>query len=198
MNVNTTIIVTGAAVLLVLLTGFLVFQFTSNPDDMGTPVGTLSPFESGPIVQYPPMQQGSSAPGQPATEKTLPVKSVSGTMLVRDFMSDPGVWLSADETYVVVHGSPSATSTQEGVPYEIVYFPEDKGIIVSLLEEPLGEVRRDATDKLSAKLGISNAEICFLVAQVTVPRGVNDFYLGTNLGFPGCPGATKFPGDPTF
>ncbi len=188
----------GTLVLLILISSVLFYSLFLSPETEPEPSLGGSPFEGGPIINFP--QGGGPTTGvEPAPETmTFPVKSVSGTLLVRDFMSDDGVWTSADGTYVVIEGTESATGTTDGVPYEIVYFPEDKGLLVSILAEPIGEVRRDATYALLTKLGIDLPELCTLVAQVTVPRGINDFYLGMNLGFPGCPGATEFPGDPVF
>lgn len=127
---------------------------------------------------------------------TLEIASSNGPILVRDFTKDAGVASTTPPSSFLswFPNSEVSTTTAESA-YEILYSPEGTFFIVVILKEPIGEVRRSATKNLIEKLGISNADICTLVADVNVPYFVNEFYSAKNLGFPGCPGAEKFEGD---
>ncbi len=77
--------------------------------------------------------------------------------------------------------------------FQILYFPEDNGFIITLNAEPLGETRRAAEAALRLRLGLSNAELCKMRADVGAPFSVSSMYAGTNLGLSFCPGSTQLP-----
>ncbi|MES2135200.1 MAG: hypothetical protein V4449_03110 [Patescibacteria group bacterium] len=127
------------------------------------------------------------------SSSSLEVATVAGSLFVLDFTKGTDIATSTDYFYT---GYPrgSDTTTQDA-EYQIFFFPNDKSFLVSILKEPIGEIRRKASDDLMSRLGISNKELCTLIAEVIIPKGVNDYYGGVSLGFPGCPGAVKFEGD---
>ncbi|MFA5877192.1 MAG: hypothetical protein WC880_02390 [Candidatus Paceibacterota bacterium] len=189
-----TLVLAVATLALIGFTGTLYFLAqtpASSPQNGTPPFGTLSSGN--------PRAGGNTAPagntGNPPPN-TLEIASSNGQILVRDFTKDAGVASTTPPSSFLswFPNSEVGTTTAESA-YEILYSPEGTFFIVVILKEPIGEVRRIATKNLIEKLGISNADVCTLVADVNVPYFVNEFYSGKNLGFPGCPSAEKFEGD---
>lgn len=77
--------------------------------------------------------------------------------------------------------------------FQILYYPEDNGFLISLLSEPLGENRLRAEDVLRGRLQLTDAELCKLNAQVATSITVNETYAGQNLGLSFCAGAVRLP-----
>lgn len=82
---------------------------------------------------------------------------------------------------------------QKSVPYEIEYIDSTNYFNVTLLQEPLGQVRKDAGADLMRRLGITQSQMCDLNYTVSTPDFVNSYYSGVSLGFDFCPGAVKLP-----
>ncbi|TAK59016.1 hypothetical protein EPO14_01710 [Patescibacteria group bacterium] len=187
-----TLVLAVATLALIGFTGTLYFLAqvpSARPSDT-PPVSTL--------LGTNPRAGGNTTPagtGNPPPN-TLEIASSNGPILVREFTKDIGVASTTPPSSFLswFPNSEVSTTTAESA-YEILYSPEGTFFIVVILKEPIGEVRRSATKNLIEKLGISNADICTLVADVNVPYFVNEFYSAKNLGFPGCPGAEKFEGD---
>jgi hypothetical protein len=85
-----------------------------------------------------------------------------------------------------------AAGSAEG-DYQVLYFPEDSYFLVTIFAEPIGENRARAESELRTRLGLTDAELCDLNADVFVTEDVNEFYSGADLGFSFCPGATALP-----
>jgi hypothetical protein len=82
--------------------------------------------------------------------------------------------------------------------YLITYIPADQQgsqaqFLIALLAEPLGANRLAAEAELKSALGLSEAELCMLDAQVWTNGTVNQTYEGYDLGLSFCPGATALP-----
>lgn len=75
------------------------------------------------------------------------------------------------------------------VPFTIVYFRGYDFYQISLEQEPIGETRRAAEDRLLQQLGISTEEACRLDISVRTRLEVNYVYAGTELGLSFCPGS---------
>ena len=203
MNTPTTYLIAGSAALIVLLAGLFFYGTFIAPATPSTENrGTIqSPFDEtvipSPTVTLPSQPGGAKNPDETTTSGTLEVRTAGGMATVSDFRAAKDVASSTDGSYYFVSGAQiQIGTTTESIPeYQIYYFPADQTFLVSLLQEPLGEVRKRATQDLASRLNIPPEGICSLVAEVTIPRDVNQFYSGKSLGFPGCSGATKFPGD---
>lgn len=81
----------------------------------------------------------------------------------------------------------------DDAPFQILYYPNDAGFLISLLAEPLGENRLKAEAALRGKLQLPDAELCKLNAQVATSIYVNETYAGQNLGLSFCSGAVRLP-----
>lgn len=188
-----TIVLAVATLALIGFTGTLYFLAqvpSARPSDT-PPVSTL--------LGTNPRAGGNTTPvgtGNPPPNTLEIASSNGGSIFVRDFTKDTGVASTTPPSSFLswFPNSEVGTTTAESA-YEILYSPGGTFFIVVILKEPIGEVRRTATKNLIEKLGISNADVCTLVADVNVPYFVNEFYSGKNLGFPGCPSAEKFEGD---
>ncbi|MES2135032.1 MAG: hypothetical protein V4449_02230 [Patescibacteria group bacterium] len=195
MNSQKTFILAIATLVLIVGTGILYFfaQVRTSSSVQDSPLGTLptTNTQTGGNTSFP-----SNATGQSAISNKFEIATTEGGLLVSDFTKAPGVASTTGASFSLswFPGSTSATSS-DNASYEIYYYPEDTFFIVVILKEPIGEVRRQATDDLKEKLGVSDKELCTLVADVNVPYFVNEFYAGKNIGFPGCTGAVKFQGD---
>jgi hypothetical protein len=195
MKQTTLIFILCTALVIIAGVFFATFFFRSASTTGGLSDVTNGFFMSPVVGGRPIINPGVSGTPSKPPENTIVVATREGTLSVRDFTKDDGVWTSADQTYMVVKGTESATSSAENVKYEIVFFPTDKSFVVTLLAEPLGDIRREVVNELLTKLGLSFENLCALAMDVSVPRGVNDFYLGQSLGLSGCPGAVSLPGD---
>ncbi|MBP6946335.1 MAG: hypothetical protein KBC74_00990 [Candidatus Pacebacteria bacterium] len=189
-----TLVLAVATLALIGFTGTLYFLAqVPTPRPNGTsPINTL-PGTNSQVGSNTPVVGNTRKPSQ----NTLEIASSNdGSIFVRDFTKDIGVASTTPPSSFLswFPNSEVATTSAEST-YEIFYSPEGTFFIVVILKEPIGEVRRSATKNLIEKLGISNADVCTLVADVNIPYFVNEFYSGKNLGFPGCSGAEKFEGD---
>jgi len=185
MNSRHTLIIAASALLLLGVTALLWFLAISSPPTTIPPgflPGTLPVSNSG--SNMPISQPG----GQTIIVGNMrAVRTLDGTIDVLDFTQDSDVASTSDESFL--------TWSSNSAEYEVFYLPLDQSFSVVLLKEPIGEIRRKVADDMKNKLGVSSKDLCALIAEVTVPYFVNDFYSTKNLGFPGCPGAVKFEGD---
>ncbi len=132
--------------------------------------------------------------GQTKRIQPFEVSTVNGPLAVKDFTVSGGV-VASSEIFYISYPPTGNTDTPGSIDYQILYFVPDKSFLVSLMKEPLGDVRRRATVDLVNRLGITKAQVCTLVAEVMALPNVNEYYQSISLGFPNCPGATKFQGD---
>lgn len=128
----------------------------------------------------------------------ISVRTLSGVTEVRDFTKDIDVTTTTESDAFLIAFPKEFEFSDTGLQYEISYIPEEQRIYLSIFKEPIGNIRRTASNDLMQRLGVSSKELCTLDVLVVAPRWVNDYYADKNLGFPGCPGATKFSGDPIF
>lgn len=77
--------------------------------------------------------------------------------------------------------------------FQILYYPQNSGILISLLSEPIGPVRLAAENALRITLGLSDSQLCTLTIEVRTTLSVNTTYSGRDLGLSFCPGATPLP-----
>lgn len=195
MNSQKTFILAIATLVLIVGTGVLYFfaQVRTSSSVQDLPLGTLptTNTQTGGNASLP-----RNATGQSAPSNKFEIATTEGGLLVSDFTKAPGVASTTGASFSLswFPGSTAATSSDDA-SYEIYYYPGGTFFIVVILKEPIGEVRRQATDDLKEKLGVSDKELCTLVADVNVPYFVSNFYVGKNLGFPGCSGAIQFQGD---
>jgi len=82
--------------------------------------------------------------------------------------------------------------------YSVFHTGFDDSYQVGIEKEPIGPIRRKASSDLARRLGISLKDLCKLTADVSVSYSANPKYAGRDLGFPGCPGSVRLPGDPQF
>lgn len=70
--------------------------------------------------------------------------------------------------------------------YQLFYFPESQGFLVSLLHPDVKSTLDAAETKLIEKLGITLEELCTLNVEVTVPMSVNEEWSGRDIILPAC------------
>jgi hypothetical protein len=179
----------GIIFTLALLGGLYAFVKLNMP--AATPstqnVGTTS---TGGITSNPStvVVPGTSQPGTQTGSAFVVASQSSGSVEVQDFTKDPDTKTSPNipGAYFLAGG---LDPVETGATFSIMYVESDKSFTISLLQEPLGEVRRQAEASLLKKLNISEAAACNLLYTVLVPVRVNEYYAGKNLKFSFCPGA---------
>lgn len=95
--------------------------------------------------------------------------------------------------YYYVGYQPSTQPENDDIPYSIRYIAETHYFNIVLLQEPIGENRRNAETYLMTLLGLTREQMCSLEYAVYVPDYVNGTFSSVNLGFSFCPGAVKLP-----
>ena len=118
------------------------------------------------------------------------VDFIADPMTVKD-PSNPGYYYLGYH-YRANEGVVDATAT-DNPPYIIEYIAETHYFNISLLSEPIGELRQEAEQYLMTRLGITQDQMCQLDYMVSVPDRVNSYYSGKSLGFSFCQGATALP-----
>lgn len=196
MNSRNTLMIAVAALILIVGVGvFSAFLLTSSNQKVSD-----TSNQSKTLISLQSNNAGDSYPATNSEQKaassgTLEVKTATGSIFVSDFTKGSGVATTSDNFSYVSYPTQTTSTTNDSIQYQIFYFSSDKSLLVSILKEPIGEIRIKATKDLTERLNISHQELCTLVAEVTIPRGVNNLYEGVSLGFPGCPGAIKFSED---
>jgi hypothetical protein len=133
--------------------------------------------------------QPSVTTGGTATSERVTVPTADGGELsVKRFMPEgtTGTTTRGGDFFLV--GEEAA-----GQPYRISYYFPQQSFTVMLLQEPLRDIRNIAEKDLSARLDVSEIDLCRLNYLVVVPGEVNATYAGKNLGFSFCLGATYLP-----
>jgi hypothetical protein len=132
-----------------------------------------------------PSQNGSQ-------EQGIAVAAYGGnSILVKDFKKDPETKAYPDNSLYYLSGglTPSGNTT----PYSIYYAERNKSFSITLLQKPLGSIRKQAEQTLLKKLGLSEVQACNLVVYVGVPAEISEEYAGMELGLSFCPGSVALP-----
>ena len=186
-NVLLISVIVAAVAGVLLLVGF-VFFFNVPEEESLTPSGT----------PYPSNFSSEVTPGGPVGGSETQVTgdrfdiAIVGerTLTVRDFRKDEDVFIDNNTNPGFYTLGPRQTEDPTQDPAYLVGFQEtDSFFLITLIEEPIGEGRRQAESYLLNKLGISQTDLCALHYLVSVPWWVNELYTGKNLGFSFCPGA---------
>ncbi len=198
----------GLALLLLIAAGLYVYILLTG-EPLIEPTAT-TPLGSNTIL---PSNTSGVAGSTGGTDDPLVLPPVevptfaSGKLSVRNPLADSDVVRASDRTgteyyslgsvpsgaHLTLVSVPTSTPTSKGRGYEILYFPQAGTFSVSILKEPLGDIRRAAADDLMRRLGIDAPSLCTLLAGVRVDVG--GVFAGKYIGFAGCAGATALPGD---
>lgn len=163
------------AIALVLFVYFFFFHKKQQPGDpaSGTYIGT----DNTPT----PLKEG---------EGLKIILTDGASLFVPDFTKDENQPEYAKEAGYNVAGSGSEE-------YAITYLEGYEGgagtFTVSILKEPLGEVRKRAEEALIRKLSITREQLCVLPVEVWTSVHVNELYAGYNLGVSSCAGSVELP-----
>lgn len=132
-------------------------------------------------------QPNSSQPFGGSTVPSAPVTSGA----VEDFTEGrPSIQLDAGTYYYVTQDK---EGTEGDSRYGIVH-GADASVSIGLFEEPLGEARLAAEEKLKSLFPQRpESDFCRMSLTVTVPFDVSEYYAGENLGLSFCPGSVALP-----
>jgi hypothetical protein len=185
------------AVLIVVLGAIVLVLFFSHQSTNTTSSAQTGTTASS-SVTFPASQNtnsGSSSSGSTNSNSSqnLEVKGTDGsTIVVDNFETDrKTVKDPTNDGYYYLSGGSNVSTTK--APYQIFYDSQDQYFGITLYQEPLGQYRTQAEDELIQDLGLTQDQMCSLNYDISVGQGVNDTYLGENLGFSFCPGAVALP-----
>lgn len=148
-------------------------SFATSTNPFGQPAGTV------------PVSSGTSTTTNGSNGLTLFLADGSAVSVPNFTTTNQPPTSSAESGYQV-----AGANTGD---YQILYYPQNSGILISLFSEPLGPVRLAAESALRAALRLSDSQLCGLTVDVRTTADVSDTYSGRNLGLSFCPGATVLP-----
>lgn len=131
---------------------------------------------------------------QPQLEQSITLTAAEPTLLPT--RTGELLEVSNPREFGTALGSNTYELTSEDMPqldksYNISYFGNDESFNISLLEEPLGEVRRQAEQELAMRLGVAVEDLCRLKVRVGTALVTNQFVSGRDLGVSVCPGSVQ-------
>jgi hypothetical protein len=169
-----------AFVLVILLTLGIVVLYGHSNKPSSSQQNSSNPFGS--IISTSTQNPSSSA-----SVSLLKISASDGsTLVIPDFTKT-----NQPETANATSGYQVAGTNM--ADFQILYYPQNSGFLITLFTEPLGQTRLEAEQSLKQKLGLSESQLCTLTVQVSVPDDVSDTYSGENLGLSFCPGAVALP-----
>lgn len=183
----------GITVAVLLVIGGIFWYVLLRGPVGGSPTSTNTPTglsgSSGTSVEATGQQGGSGASG----ETGLAVAGQNGSaVVVHDFTKDPQT--KADPNNAGQYYLTGDTDVVAGVtPYSIFFVEANQSFNITLLKEPIKDIRIQAETELMQRLNITEAQACSLNYYVSVPAQVSEFYAGKNLGLSFCPGAVVLP-----
>lgn len=146
-----------------------------------------------------PAAQVENPFGNPATggtsvslENKMSIRTTGGgTLQIPNILKGHEPIVASNGRYYDLYGPEYST---EGFTFSVQYSESDSEFLISLINEPIGEARRDAEKYLRNTLMLTDAQLCELVTAVTVTPDVNESYSTyANLGLSFCPGSVKLP-----
>lgn len=161
---------------------------------LGTTVFLLNNHKESPVNQIPNIF-GTDVPPDEAekTYKEIP-RTDGGSVSVPDFTKGNEPISGFEGSYYDLVNGSGPIYGNEGYSFEIQYDETNAEFLVVLIEEPLGESRREAEDFLRNKLSLKDEELCKLNIFVAVPLDVNEVYSQyPNLGLSFCPSGVPLP-----
>ena len=175
------LIIIGVVVILII--AVVIAAFALKP-------AATQPNQANTQTQFP---NSGNTNTSSSTSQLLSVATLTGgSVLVKNFENSPTT--AKDPTgdgYYYVSGG--LYQNQTHAPYQIFYDSEHQYFGITLYKEPLGQYRTQAENELMQDLGISQQQMCSLNYDISVGQGINDLYVGQNLGFSFCPGAVALP-----
>lgn len=173
---NKTLVV--IALLIVLLAVFVAYT------RLFSGVSSVAP-EQQPIETVFPV--GQSAPPALVAAPTTNVPSASGTLSVRNFLTDTDVYEDARNPGLYELGNEPGKSAR----YSIEYIAQTGFFNITLLDVPLATTRAEAEAALRQRLGLSDQQLCALRYGVAVPAFVSPDASGVDYRFSFCPDAVS-------
>lgn len=173
MKLNISLIFGGIAVLaLLLIVLFIVLDTGEKPPQLGEEI-IFVPAETEPL------------PSVGGNKLSISFKDGTTTLVPNFTLNNQPEGANPVNGYEVAGG--------EEQEFHSIYFPEGHYFLVTLLQEPIGQARVRAEQELRSVLGLQNADLCKLNAEVRVSEEINEVYSGSNLGFSFCSDSVQLP-----
>lgn len=129
----------------------------------------------------------------PQTGVSFPNATTTSSAGQNSFLNNPDTKQDPYDSMTYYLGNQPLPDHSSNPPYLISYNTQTGYFNVTLFQEPIGELRRQAEQYLQQRLGLSQEQMCSLKYVVGVPDFINTQYSDTNLGFSFCPGAVQLP-----
>lgn len=188
-------------ILLAIIIGFAVFQFTrpAPASHTATPVGSGTALPGSAQAVFPV----STTSVATAIGRTMTITAYGNVPLtVNDFIDNgvtkpdpmnPGRYILAGALGFCPPNDTMQCQAFPSTDFSVFYDSDTQAFTVGLLAEPLGQSRKEAEQFLLKTLGITQSQLCMTSYYVGTTYEVNPLYDAGNLGFSFCPGATQLP-----
>ncbi len=130
-----------------------------------------------PIVSIPP--SNFSMPSKSEDKMTLTTSQ--GDIETNNLYKNP-----------VANLSNNGVAFKESLDYQMNFYPQDEGFIISILNPDIQKARNVAEADFLAALGITKDQACQLKVTLGVPYSVNPQASGRNYGLSFCPNGIPF------
>lgn len=128
------------------------------------------------------IQPGNVVPSQ-ADEK-MTIKTASGDITINNLYKKPIAMLFHNG--VLFQQTPN---------FEISYYPDDQGFIISLLNPNLQKARGEAEKTFLETLGVQKEQACLLKISLGTTADINKKAAGQNFGLSFCPNGKPLPAE---
>lgn len=140
----------------------------------GSSTTTTSPLDTPPVFPVAPL--GDNTPRIPIPNgKTFSIKTPAGPIEVNNFIPQSTPILGYDGFYIVQTDA-----------YTISYFSQKQGLLISITQAPVLELKERAEKELLRILNISPEQACKLHVEVRTMISVDPDLAGRELGLSFC------------
>lgn len=152
----------------------------------------------------PPQINNSTNPGsttgtnKPPTA-TTPAKNFSipspnaPSMIINTSQGDIKTNNLYKDSSKIIPGTGNAVLFSKNDSYHMSFYPQNQGILITIIDPAIQAARDKAESELLADLGITKDQACKLTVDLGVPEWVNSQASGTNYGLSFCPNGKPFP-----
>jgi|GEM_PF-2040107 len=177
-------IINGFILLIVIMGGvyYLLTRQTTTPTTQILTPPTNGTSDTGGIIQ-PPNRPTSTPPSTGSSKgDKLDIPTKGGTVTVNNFYKNPQTYIMNKDNDAMLKDDPN---------YQIEYFPQGNGWLISIIDGEPKEVRLIAEQKLLEILGIPKEEACEFNIMLAVSKDISQNLAGPNYGLSWCPNGLK-------
>ena len=131
-------------------------------------------------IQSPPPQTTFTEPT--GSDEKMTLSTVNGDIKINNLYKNPVATLYHNGVLF-----------QQTPDFEMSFYPDDQGFIISLLNPDLQKARNEAEKAFLETLGISKEQACLLKISLGVTADISEKAAGQNYGLSFCPNGRPLP-----